>query len=291
MTLPFVFVLDLDGTIVGRVDFQSQQYILYSTLRQSGFKVAKQYTIPPAYFPNARLVRPGLASFMKEIYTLYGQQAYFFVYTASEKSWAMQQIAWIEKTHGVKFMRPLFTRDDCIVSPGGNMRKSLTKIWPRICRALPAMSPKDRTHILEHQTLIIDNNPVFVDHTDKLLLCPTYDYMFFENMLHGIPAEARKHPNVDRLILGFINEGLLCPHVETSRNQKEVDGMRQLAKQYNWLAGKCAKISEENQQHIKDHFWSILRKLLVGNGVNHYTPSVILQLQNTVWKTMKRAYA
>jgi predicted oxidoreductase (fatty acid repression mutant protein) len=67
--------------------------------------------------------------------------------------------------------------------------------------------------------------------------------------------------------------------------------MRQLAKQYNWLAGKCAKISEENQQHIKDHFWSILRKLLVGNGVNHYTPSVILQLQNTVWKTMKRAYA
>jgi hypothetical protein len=293
--LPYVFVIDLDGTIVGRVDYQSQRYTLNSVLRQSGYKAQKQEKTPAAYGTSSRLVRPGLVNFMREIYTLYGGKAFFFLYTASEKQWAHQQIKWIEKTHGIKFARPLFTRDDCIIQAGGNIRKSLTKIWPRIARTLSSgMTPKERMHVLDHQTILIDNNSVYLDHSDKLLLCPDYDYLYFENLLEAIPAQARKHPNVDRMILSFINQGLFCPHVQMHKLDEHedhtgADHMHRLAKQYNWLAQKCAGVTEANKPFVNDKFWSLLRKLIVSNEVQRFTPSVILQLQNTIWKTMKKA--
>ena len=295
--MPYVFVIDLDGTIVGRVDYQSQRYTLNSVLRQSGYKSPKQEKIPAAYGVSSRLVRPGLVNFMREIYTLYGSKAFFFVYTASERQWANQQIKWIEKTHGIKFARPLFTRDDCTIEPGGNMRKSLNKIWPRIARTLSnGMTPKERMHVLENQTMIIDNNSVYLDHTDKLLLCPDYDYLYFENLIEAIPLNARKHPNVDRLILSFINQGLFCPHVHVQKHDANGvplntgnDHMQRLAKQYNWLAQKCADVAEINKPYIHDKFWSLLRKLIISNNIQRFTPSTILQLQNTIWKAMKKA--
>ena len=293
MALPYVFILDWDGTIAGRVDYQSQQFVLHSVLKQSGFKPVKQHKIPPAFFPNAKLIRPGLASMMKALQKMYDNKAYFFIYTGSEKSWAQQEVAWVEQTHNIKFMRPLFTRDDCIIDSGGNVRKSLKKIWPRIMRVVAQnhqMTARDRTVILQNNVMIIDNNAVYLDHTEKLLLCPDYNYIFFENLLAGIPAEARKHPNVDRLILSFINQGLLCPHLETrERRHKhdDADGMKQLAKQYSWLASKCKGIADGNDKYVHDRFWSTLRKLIHENNIRTYSPSVIVNLQNTVWRTLK----
>jgi hypothetical protein len=290
--LPFVFIIDLDGTIVGRVDYQSHKFTLQSILKQSGIRVSDKNAekVPTAYGPSSRLVRPGLASFMREIYAMYGGKAFFFLYTASERQWAQQQIKWIEKSHGVKFARPLFTRDDCIVDAGGNTRKSINKIWPRISRTLPSgMTPRERMYILDNQTMIIDNNSVYVDHMDKLLLCPDYDYLYFENLLEAIPPQARKHPNVDRLILSFINQGLFCPHISRkSDGSSSTDNMHRLAKQYHWLAHKCAGIAENNEKYVHDKFWSILRKLLVSNEIHRFTPSIILQLQTTTWRNMKK---
>lgn len=284
--LPTVFCIDLDGTIIGDCSYQSQIHVVNGVLKQAGFKIQKRNHIPSAYFPNNRLVRQGLANFMKAVHQMYEGRVYFFVFTASERSWANQQISWIEKTHDVKFSRPVFTRDDCHVDQGGNIKKSIAKIWPRLCRAMPSMSPKERMYVLEHQFMIIDNNAVYVDHMDKLLLCPTYGYAAIENLLSAIPSNARKHPSVDRLILGFINQGILCPYVETSGNAKEEDGMRRLSKQYNWLAKKCDSMANTNRKYTHDKFWSILRKLLIANNIRNYSPSTILQLQNTVWKTM-----
>lgn len=288
--LPYVFVLDLDGTIVGRVDFQSQQFVLYNVLKQAGFKPVKQQSIPAAFYPNAKLVRPGLINFMAALHEYYGGKAFFFIYTGSEKTWACQEVSWIEKTHGIKFMRPIFTRDDCTVDARGNIRKSLIKIWPRITRALPPLTAQERTFVLNNQTLIVDNTAVYLDHSDKLLLCPTYDRNHLENMLHGIPAEARKHPSVDKLILSFINQGLLCPYVETSHGTHgKMDGMRRLSKQYAWLAAKCDCIAKENEKYDADRFWSIVRKLLIRNNIKSFSPSIIISLQTTIWKSMSHA--
>ena len=284
-TLPYVFVLDWDGTIAGKVDFQSQQYGIYQALKQHGFKPAKMPVAPPAFSPNAKLIRPGFSSWMKAMQKVY-PEAYFFIYTASEKQWAMQEIGWVERSHGIKFARPIFTRDDCTVDSSGNMRKSVGRIFPRMMTAIAKMSGRSkglhvtqRQAILETQLMIIDNNAVYTDRQDKLLLCPDYGYAVFENLLTTIPHEARAHPSIQQLIMALINSGYLC----TLPSEAD-DGMRALAKQYGWLAAKCKSITITNESYINDAFWKNLKKMIVSNQVKTFSTSIIRQLQEGSWK-------
>lgn len=285
--LPYVFILDWDGTIAGRVDFQSQQYNIFLQLRKHGFKPTRSHPIPPAFYPNAKLIRPGFGSFIKTLQKHY-HEIYFFIYTASEKQWAHQEIAWVERTHGIQFARPIFTREDCSVDPSGTYRKSLAKIFPRIIRVISKgrsqpFSPQERMAILEQNTVIIDNNAVYLDRTDKLLLCPDYNYCVFENLLHGIPMEARSHPAIQQLIYSLINQGHLCPLPSDTE-----DGMRSLTKQYTWLAAKCKAVTDINAAYEHDDFWKYLKKLILQNQLKIYSPSVIKQLQEAVWKHMQK---
>lgn len=278
--LPYIFIFDWDGTIVGNVTWQSQQYSLHNMLRKHGFKTNKQYNIPPAFYPNAKLVRPGFASFIKTIKKLY-PDVQFFIYTASEKQWACQEIAWMEKTHDIQFNRPIFTRDECTTDSAGTYRKSIAKIYPRLMKSLSKkynLTGSQRQYILENQLIIIDNNAVYNDRMDRLLLCPDYNYAVFENLLHGIPLEARKHPVIQQHILTLINNGYLC----VIPNEMD-DGMKSLAKQYNWLAAKCKAIIDINVAFENDSFWKFLKQLLVQNHIKVFTGAIIRQLQDAVW--------
>lgn len=279
-------IIDIDGTMVGNVNFQVQQYSLHTSLKKYGFKPTKQHPIPPAFHPNAKLVRPGFGAFIKTMEKFYNDNVYFFVYTASEKQWANQEIGWIEKTHGIKFARPIFTRDDCIVDSAGNYRKTIARIFPRIARVIAkntTLSNKDKHHILENQLLIIDNNAVYTDRIDKLLLCPDYNYAVFENLLHGISNEARQHTDVQKVIYSMVNQGLLCP-----LSGPDEDGMRNLAKQYSWLAAKCKSLIDINASYENDEFWKHLRKLIIENQLKTYSTNVIKQLQEAIWKRYKK---
>lgn len=287
--LPYIFIIDIDGTMVGNVSFQVHQFTLHNTLKKHGFKSAKQYAIPPAFNPNAKLVRPGFGNFIKTMQKFYNGNVHFFVYTASEKQWANQEIAWIEKTHDIKFTRPIFTRDDCIVDAAGNYRKTIGRVFPRIMRIVckqKSISNHDKSYILENQLLIIDNNAVYTDRSDKLLLCPDYNYAVFENLLHGVPNEARQHPDIQKSILSLVNQGVLCP-----TNHKTDDAMRILARQYEWLHVKCKTLIEINTSFEDDEFWHHLRKLILENQLKTYTVSIIKQLQEAVWKRYKKKRA
>lgn len=287
--LPFIVILDLDGTVVGNVNFQSQQYSLHLTLKKYGFKLNKQYVIPPAFNPNSKLVRPYFSSFITDLENYFnklGRNIYFFVYTASDKSWATTEVAWIEKTHNIKLMRPLFTRDDCIKDQTGNCRKSIQKIYPKIIKAISKnynITQKDKNYILEHQFLIIDNNAVYIDRQDKLLLCPDYNYTVFENLLHGIPMNARKHHGVQQLLMSLINQGHLCP----IPNEKD-DGMNSLLKQYAWLASKCKSLVSLNQTYINDDFFKYLKRLIIENNIKSFSTNIIKQLEEASWAHVKK---
>lgn len=284
--LPFIFILDWDQTVIGKCDFQVQQYTLHNSLKKIGFKSKKQHVIPPAFYPNSKLIRPGFGQFIKTLKEHYNGNVHFFIYTASQKQWANEEIAWVEKTHGIHFERPIFTRDDCIVDAGGNYRKTLARIFPRILRAVSKkknFSKRDKHYILENQTLIIDNNAVYTDRTDKLLLCPDYNYAVFENLLHGIPLESRNHPDIQKLIYSLVNQGLLCP-----LNDKDEDGMRMLTRQYKWLASKCEAISQLNAVSENDEFFKHLRRLIIENKLNVFNSSVVKQLQDAIWNRFNK---
>jgi hypothetical protein len=282
--LPYIFILDWDGTIAGKVDFQSHQYSLHNTLKKHGFKPLKQHPIPPAFYPNAKLIRPGFTSFMKAIKKLY-PDAQFFIYTASEKHWAHQEIIWTEKTHDIHFNRPIFTREDCSVDAVGNNRKSIARIFPRVMKSISKeypLTPAQREQVLNTQLLIIDNNAVYTDRMDRLLLCPDYNYAVFENLLHGIPLEARKHPVIQQHLLSLINNGYLC----VMPNDTD-DGMKSLAKQYQWLAVKCKAIIDINTSYEHDDFWKFLKQTITQNQIKLFSPSIIRQLQDAAWKNAK----
>ena len=309
---PHVFVIDWDGTIAGHVDYQSQYYNILSALRKHGFKPHVTNIIPHAFSPKAKLIRPGFTSWMKALKELYKDNgdAHFFIYTASERKWALQEIAWVEKLHGIKFDKPIFTRDDCTIDNSGNIRKSLTKVFPKMMRSISkqrgsSLSPEQRTVVLKNYTMIIDNNAVWLDHTDKLLLCPDYGYTVFENLINVIPKEARTHPSIQQMIMSLMNSGYICsipipkntpvhnvPHLtqnshDDHSHDKGSDGMKELMKQYMWLALKCKKLCTSNEQYIHDDFWKYMKKIFISNKIQLFTPSIVKQLQNASWKRVK----
>lgn len=283
MTLPYVFILDWDGTIAGKVDYQSNAFSLRSALKKLGYKVATP-GIPKAFRPSSKLVRPGFASFLKAMSDFY-PEVYFFIYTASERQWALQEIQWVEKAHGIKFERPIFTRDDCITDSTGNYRKSVMRVFPRICRAITKSRPltkDEKNYILNNQLLIIDNNAVYTDKQDRLLICPDYDYAVFEHLLEIVPHDARKRPEIQQLLYSFINMGVMCPIAKFD------DEMHAITAAYSWIANKCKSIVDNNKTYAEDDFWKYLRKLIVQNELRKLTPSVIRQIQDAIWKRTNR---
>lgn len=284
--LPYVFVIDIDGTMIGNCSYQSQRYSLLTMLRKMGYKVPSVSSCSHAYSPQQSLVRPGFATFVKAIKKMYGR-VYFYIYTASQKDWAHQEVTWIEKQHDLQFKRPLFTRPDCVVDGAGNYRKSLQKILPRIMRSLTkkgerGLTKQEQSYIVENQLVIIDNNAVFLDRTDRLLLCPDYNFTLFEPLLDIIPSEAMANPSVQQQVLSLINQSMVCPAPQGLSDRTEV-----FASQYLWLAKQCKNIAEMNLMYKADDFWTYITKIILKNNIRTFSPAIIKQLQEGVWKNMK----
>lgn len=279
--LPFIFILDWDGTIAGRVDYQSHKHALYQNYKKMGIKIKANNKVPRAFHPNNLLIRPGFAKFIMDLTEFYQGNVYFFIYTASEKTWAYKEIQWVEKAHGIKFQRPIFTRDDCSIDQGGGYRKSIATIFPRILRSIGKthFTKPQKAEILHKHLIMIDNNAVYTDMKEHLLICPDYHYMVFENLLEDIPISILKHPQIRQYILSLINQGLVCPFFGIRD-----DINRQMFHKYEWLANKCKQISVENQRYEKDVFFKYLKRLIVKNNLFLYSPNVIQQLQTAVWK-------
>ena len=288
--LPYVFVIDIDGTMIGNCSYQTQQYSLITVLKKMGYKTASTSSCSHAYSPDQLLVRPGLANFMKAMKSLY-TNVHFFVYTASQKDWAYQEIAWIEKQHGVQFRRPLFTRQDCVIDGAGSYRKSLNRILPRIMRSLSrkgerSLTKQEQSYIVENRLVVIDNNAVFLDRTDRLLLCPDYNYTLFEPLLDLIPQEAMKNPSIQQHVLSLINQSLICPSPQGISDRTEV-----LASQYVWLAKQCRSIAEMNNIYKMDDFWLYLAKIILKNNIRTFSQTIVQQLQKGIWNNMRKKRA
>jgi len=128
--LPYAVLIDFDGTLGGNVEHQAQAYTLMQALKRQGIK-STNYDPRIAFSPETKLIRPGIASFMHTLEKFYGKEnVHFFIYTASERNWALHEIGIVEEMHGIKFARPIFTRDDCVMDTYGTYRKSINTDLP-----------------------------------------------------------------------------------------------------------------------------------------------------------------
>lgn len=274
---PYVFVLDLDGTIIGDCTYQCDIYniqdIITKNKRNNNLvksKLALEKHLLDSYCKNSLLIRPHFTTFMSAMKRMY-PNVHIFVYTASEKTWANKEINIIERQNNIKFNRPIFTRDDSIIDKFGNVRKSINKIMPKILRSIKAK----KGYKIDNKLLVIDNNPTFVDYHDNFLLCPTYNYVKFTNIWDGIKEDYFKCQELKRYLNKLISESKIHYVRNTMTPEKQ-------EKVYKWLYKKHKKINKYNCAYAKDTFWRDLTLLIKHNNIRDYNKKVILSMQKSI---------
>ena len=285
---PYLVFVDLDGTIVGQVDPQTMRFALDETMKRAGIKAVESPLAPDPFSREHALVRPGLGEWMDAMRKALGGDVHFFVFTASEKKWALAEVPWIERAQGVQFARPVFTRDDCQVDARGYYRKSVASVLPRALRAVAKargapVTPAQRAETLARRVLIVDNNPVWSDHTHQLLLCPTYDYTAFEDLLARVPQHARENAIVQKELASLVSGGFLCPAALEGR-----DPVTRQHKHYKWLASKCRATMRANRPHLDDAFWPLLKRAIVRGGFREFTAESVRSIQDALARMQRR---
>lgn len=270
---PYIFVLDLDGTIIGNCTYQCDIYNIQELIKSSKkthlnkYKILCDKCLNDSYNEKSLLIRPHFFYFIQSMKKLY-PHSYFYVYTASEKKWANKEIAIIEKNNNFKFDRPLFTRDNCIIENDGNIKKSIAKILPIIKKHVK-FSP---TYDIKKHLLIIDNNPTFIDYQDNLLICPTYNYIKFNNLNEIVPYEDNSN-----IINSYVNK--LTKEQRICKNYNNQECMEKI---YKWLYKKCKKINRYNSKYLNDNFWKNLVVLIKNYSIKHYTSKNVDIIQKSI---------
>jgi len=178
MDINYVFIIDLDGTIIGDCIYQCEIYKIYLILAKLGIKLKINEILEDCYKEKSKLIRPYFVEFMRQMKNHYSLVS-FYIYTASEKSWAEKEIGIIEKNLNIKFNRPIFTRNDCIrIEDKINNRIDYKKSIEMIRKKIKVKNP---------EILIIDDKDVYIDNNDKLIRCSLYNYKYFCNYWDNMP--------------------------------------------------------------------------------------------------------
>ena len=281
---PYIFLLDLDGTIIGDCSYQCDIYniqeiikkniILKTNTIQLGnlvkYKSLCDKMLDNCYDMQSKLLRPHFVSFMTEMKKKF-PNSFFFIYTASEKTWAYKEILIIEKQNNIKFNRPIFTRDNCIKDNSGNLKKSVIKIMPQLLKSIK----KPKTHSIINNIMIIDNNPTFIDYTDNLLICPTYDYLKFHNLWESIPHEYFKISELKHFVSKLITNKKM--YVKNNPSNTII-----LEKLHKWLYRKYKKINKYNNKYTNDSFWLNLTTLIKHHNITTFNRKNINMLHKSL---------
>jgi len=255
MTL--VFILDLDGTIIGDCIYQCELYKINLILNKLGIKIKINDILQSSYTEKTKLIRPYFSYFIETISKHYPDSR-FYIYTASEKKWGIKEIEIIEKNLGFKFERPIFTRMECstVQTPKKlEYRKSIDDI-------------KRKIKIKEPDFIIIDDKEVYLDNNDRLIKCSCYNYKYFCNYWDYIPLDKIKNKVFLNYLTSLIDLNRLNPtsSLITMKNKMEY---------YKWLYDKCTEISKNNRQYKNDDFWLRLTKIIIDNNINIFNDSSI----------------
>lgn len=284
--LPYIFILDLDGTIVGNVQYQVSRFSLLNIIQRHGLKSPSLKDTPKAYGSSEKLIRPGFQECIKTLRANY-PWCHIFVYTASEKKWAIQELQWIEKSTGMAFNRPIFTRSDCVIQSTGAIRKSLKKILPRIFNSISKQTPltnDEKRFIIQNQLMIIDDNAVYIDGQDHILLCASYNFQYCEDILEGIDESIIHNPFIQSEYKSLLKSGLVHPFAL----EESADPHSKRAKIHHWISKKCITTYKSNRPYQHDGFWKKLKSILIKNHVPRFTPQVIKQIQEVIYPNLER---
>ncbi len=171
-----IFIIDLDGTIIGDITPQIIMWELSKT-RQTQKNIKFDNKGLKTKLQGGHIVRPGFVDFVNYIQ---GRGDLVYIYTASEKAWAHVIVSQIERAFGIKFERPIFTRQNCEFI-NNQYLKSTRYIQRGLIRSL---RNKDISipEIQKHITIIDNTNVWHSSDQQNLVVCPSYSYSHPENI-------------------------------------------------------------------------------------------------------------
>ncbi len=251
----YIFIIDLDNTLIGNCTYQMDLYIKYKFVQKlKGPKININKVLSPYYNESNKLLRPHFIYFMNKMKELYSNNVLFYIYTASSKLWANLQIKIIEKENKIKFNRPIFTRSECLCynNCDDGFQKSINRILPKI------------KYNKDSEIIIIDDSDVFLDFREYHIKCNPYKFVIFSDNNYHIPEIYH-----DNLI-----KGMSCPYKYGDCNIKNK------LKLYKWLYKTILNISNKNEKYKHDKFWLNLANAIETNKITDYTPDTIKQLTN-----------
>lgn len=265
-TEPLVFLLDLDGTMIGNIQPQIDEYYLIKNInreiKKTNNKQIRYNTGILTEELNKYIIRPKLDKFFKNIKKY--ENIELFVYTASSDDWAKYIIPYIEKITKFKFNRPLFTRKH-INSKEKNI-KSINKIRPLIYRSLKKKYKLNSINDLKYISLIDNTKNVLVE-KKNLINCPTYDYIHQIDYLRMIPKDILKKYYI------IIEKQFNMIH---STNLYEFYG-----RYYELLNKQFLRCSKINKFYLNDNYWYKITTILKQN-ITHISFAKLLRILKQV---------
>ena len=173
MKLPFIFIFDIDETIIGNITQQILEWQLLSIIDNS---LISKFDITEDL--NNGMLRPNFKEFIDFINKKY-KDVEIFVYTNSSFQWATYGIIPnIQKTINNKINKPYFTRND-----SNSSQKLLGNLYDSIIEQLISKYPslkldKNKEFVFKNQLVFIDDiKDNLKDYPQKQILCPAYNYI------------------------------------------------------------------------------------------------------------------
>jgi hypothetical protein len=230
--LPYIFILDIDNTIIGNVD----NCINESIILQYIFKYCKMNNIVANCDKNLDIIdelnegllRPYFIDFINFIKSKY-KNIEIYLYTRSSYDWINNSgfIDNIEKIVKIKFNKPYFTKEDTL-----NKQKLLGNIYDVIIDKLIKKYPllkldKNKKKVFDSQLVFIDNIPNNLnDYLDKQIVCPEYNYYPYYNIKEKIIKKYNINPEIfdnNEILKVFENENIPIYNKNGSIYQKDIE--------------------------------------------------------------------
>jgi hypothetical protein len=211
--LPYIFILDLDNTIIGYANIYAQE----ATILDFIFKYCKinniigncKKKIDIIDELNEGLLRPYFSDFINFIKKKY-IDVEIFVYSKGSYTYIYGGIIEnIEKISKIKFNKPYFTRND---STNGYklLGNIIDEIFIQLIKKYPLLKiDENKKKVLDTQFVFIDDIPENLkDYKDKQIVCPEYKYTPYYNIKEKIISKYNVDPSVfdNKDILDFFEE-------------------------------------------------------------------------------------
>lgn len=232
--LPYIFILDIDNTIIGNVQHSSYEYsileYIYKYCKMNNITANCNIKIDIIDYLNEGLLRPYFINFINFIKKKY-INIEMYLYTNSSYNWINNSglINNIEKIIKIKFNKPYFTRENTL-----NRQKLLGNIYDIIIEKIIKKYPllkidENKKKVFESQLVFIDdisNN--LKDYPFKQIVCPEYTYMPYYNIKEKLISKYNINPEIfnnNEILNMFENYNIPIYNENGSVYQKDIEFM------------------------------------------------------------------